>query len=101
MSMWRGLRVRISHSVGQESTTSSVNVPAIFDDVPVEDFQCLFQALGVENEPSDTVSWLDSDIGDSGVQTYTTMKFVNWYLSQMVKLNRKTKRTGMKKNRVQ
>ena len=66
--IWRGLRVRISHSDDQESTTISDNVPAnpedvpaISDDVQVEDFQVLFGELGVEIEPGDIVSWLGND----------------------------------------
>ena len=72
-AMWRGLRFRISHPDGQESTTgpSSESVPAIDDDVQVEDFQSMFRELCIEIEPSDIVSWLDSDIGNSGVQIYT------------------------------
>ena len=31
----------------------------------------LFRELGVEIEPSDIVSWLDSDVDESGVQMYT------------------------------
>ena len=72
-AMWRGLRLRISHSDGQESTTgpSRKSVSAVDDDVQVEDFQTMFRELGIEIDPSDIVSWLDSDIGNSGVQIYT------------------------------
>ena len=31
----------------------------------------MFRELGIEIDPSDIVSWLDSDIGNSGVQIYT------------------------------
>ena len=68
-----GLRFRISHSDGQESTTgtSSESVPVIDDDVQVQDFQSMFRELCIEIELSDVVSWLDSDIGNSGVQIHT------------------------------
>ena len=72
-AMWRGLSLRISHSDGQESITgpSCKSVSAIDDDVQVEDFQTMFRELGIEIDPTDIVSWLDSDIGNSGVQIYT------------------------------
>ena len=69
------LKFRISHSDGQESTigTSSESVPAIDDDVQVEDFQPMFRELCIKIEPSDIVSWLDSDIGNSCVQIYKNL----------------------------
>ena len=58
MKVWRGLRLRVSHSDGQESTTGTISksMPAIDNDVEVEDFQCMFQELCIEIEPSDIVS---------------------------------------------
>lgn len=41
------------------------------DDVQVEDFQSMFQELCIEIEPSDIVSWLNSNIGNCSVQIYT------------------------------
>jgi hypothetical protein len=77
--IWKGLRVRICHPDSKECATISdnfepalpENVQGISDDVQVEDFQVLFQELGVEMERGDIVSWLDSDVHYSGVQTYT------------------------------
>ncbi len=57
--MWRGLRIRISHSDGEDSdvaTTISGDVLAISDDVQVEDFQILLNELGVEIESSEIVT---------------------------------------------
>ena len=72
-AVWRGLRFRINVSDSQESTTgtSCESVPVFNDDVQVEDVQSMFQELCIEIEPSDIVSWLDSDTGNCGVQTYT------------------------------
>ena len=40
--MWKGLRIKISHSDGQECASISDNVPANPKDVQVGDFQVLF-----------------------------------------------------------
>ena len=104
--VWRGLRVQNSHTdEGQGSTTSttSESVPTRDDDVHIEDFQPMFGELGIDIEPSNIVSWLESDSGNSGVQTYTlTMKFVSWSLNLRTILTLKIEMMGKKKtNNVQ
>ena len=64
--IWRGLRIRIGHPDGK-----NLSEPGIANDAPIEDFQMLFQELGVEMESDEITSWLDSDVEDPGVQIYT------------------------------
>ena len=60
-AVWRGIRFRIAHIEDED---------AAVDDVPLQDFQILFEKLGVEIRSDEIIEWL-SDTSDTGVQIYT------------------------------
>lgn len=68
-SVWHGLRIRIGHS--DDEGSADVDLAGTDEDITINGFEDMFEALGVKIETSEIAKWLDSDVNDSGVQIFT------------------------------